>query len=144
MSIVGSCKEMGERSCTYAPLDAGDAETSLKKCYLERRAWLKINALGSMLGDLGDGKEDVLQDQKLGGFIFNKSSDAIFPYPTDSNTIYSYISHVTDNAMIGLGETDTSNVDTKPRSPFPCVYEVPHSCARHFCDADAKVVSQNM
>jgi hypothetical protein len=152
VSSVGSYKEVGERACTYAPLEAGGAETALKNAVWSAGAWLKTNALGSMLGGLGDGKEHVLKDQKLGGFVFNKSSDPIFPYPTDNNTIYSYISSGTDNAMYGRDEADTSYVDAKPGSvlnlvakvAFPCVCEVPPSCAPLFSDAGAKVVSQGI
>jgi hypothetical protein len=152
VSTVGSYDDVGERACTYAPLETGGAETALKNAVWSAGAWLKLNALGSMLGDLGTEREHVLQDQKLGGFVFNKSSDPFFPNPSDNNTIYSYISSRADNAMFGLDEADTSYVDAKPGSvlnlvgnfAFPCVCEVAPSCAPLFSDDGAKVVSQGI
>lgn len=61
VSTMGTYSEVGDRACTYAPLEAGGAEIALKNAVWRAAAWLKINALGSMLGCLGNGREHVLQ-----------------------------------------------------------------------------------
>lgn len=111
-----------------------------------------MDALKCMLESLSDSKEHVLQNQKLGGFVYNKYGDPIFPYPADSNTIYSYISSGIDNAMFGIDASDESYVDASPgtvlnlvgKVAFPCVCEVPPSSAPLFSEAGAKVVSQGI
>ncbi|KAG7364009.1 hypothetical protein IV203_037211 [Nitzschia inconspicua] len=152
ISTVGNYSEVGERACTYSPLEAGGAETALKNSVWSTGAWFKINALGSMLESLGNGREHVLQNQKLGGFVFNQSSDPIFPYPADGKTIYSFISSTSDNAMFGVDKKDSTHVEAKPgavldlvgKIAFPCVCEVPPACAPLFSEAGAKVVSQGI
>jgi hypothetical protein len=152
VSSVGSYNEIGERACTYAPMEAGAAETALKNAVWSTGAWLRMDALKGMLESLSDSKEHVLQNQKLGGFVFNKYGDPIFPYPTDVNTIYSYISSGIDNAMFGVDASDASYVDACPgtvlnlvgKVAFPCVCEVPPSSAPLFSEAGAKVVSQGI
>lgn len=144
VSTMGTYSEVGDRACTYAPLEAGGAEIALKNAVWRAAAWLKINALGSMLGCLGNGREHVLQNQKLGDFVFNKSSDPIFAFPPDSNTIYWFISSSIDNAMFGIDEEDSSYMDVKPglvlnfvgQMTFPCVCEVSPSCDPLFSDAE--------
>ena len=144
VSTMGTYSEVGDRACTYAPLEAGGAEIALKNAVWSAAAWLKINALGSMLGCLGNGREHVLQNQKLGDFVFNKSSDPIFAFPPDSNTIYWFISSSIDNAMFGIDEADSSYMDVKPglvlnfvgQMTFPCVCEVSPSCDPLFSEAE--------
>jgi hypothetical protein len=152
VSSVGSYSEVGIRACSHTPLEDGAAETALKNAVWSASAWLRLDSLGSMLATLGDSKEHVLQNQSLGGFVFNKSSDPIFPYPGERNKIYSPISSGIDNAMFGVDRSDSSLVEVTAgsvlslvgKTAFPCVCEVPPSCAPLFSEAGAKVVSQGI
>jgi hypothetical protein len=151
VTSVGSYNDVGARSITYSSLEQDAAQAAFSNAVESTSALLKLDAFGSLLNGLVHSKQ-ILQDQKLGGFIFNRSIDPIIPNPTDGDTIFSPISDDFDNAMFGVDKNDSSFVGIKTGSvmslvgkvAFPCVCEVPPSMAPLFSKEGAKVVSQGI
>ena len=151
VTSVGSYNDVAARSITYSSLEQDASQAAFSNAVESTSALLKLDAFGSLLNGLVNSKQ-MLQDQKLGGFIFNRSIDPIIPNPTDGDTIFSPISDDFDNAMFGDDRNDSSFVGIKTGSvmnlvgkvAFPCVCEVPPSMAPLFSKEGAKVVSQGI
>jgi len=151
VTSVGSYNDVGARCITYSFLEEDAAQAAFSNAVESTRALLKLDAFGSLLNALVR-SERMLQDQKLGGFIFNRSIDPIIPNPNDCNTIFSPISDDFDNAIFGIDNNDILFVDIKSGSVMslvgkvvlPCVCEVPPSMAPLFSAEGANVVSQGI
>ena len=151
VASLGTYKDVSVRSIAYTSLEQDTAQAAFSNSVESAGALLKLDAFCSLLNGLVRSKH-ILQDQKLGGLIYNRSTSSIVQNLADCNTIYSPISDNFDNSMFGIDTKDPSIADLNTGSAmvlvdkvtFPCVCEVPPSMAPLFSTEGAKVVSQGI
>ncbi|VEU37522.1 unnamed protein product [Pseudo-nitzschia multistriata] len=153
VSSLCSYNDVGARATACSPLEQGDAAgAAFSNAVESTSALLKLNSLVSLINGLVNDK-DMLRDQKIGGFIFNGTTELMVSNPSDGKTIYSPISDEFDSALFGTeSKPGTLREELKPGSvttlvgkmAYPCVCEVPPSMAPLFSEEGAKVVSQGV
>jgi hypothetical protein len=109
------------------------------------------DAYCTLLSIIGKVKGESTRQAIVGGCAIKQNGTVVPTYKTGGLT-YAPISEGFAKAMFEEDKSEKTYIETKPgmvlslvgRAAFPCVCEVPPSCAPLFSEAGAKVVSQGI
>lgn len=114
------------------------------------RAWLKVDALMTLLKDLAATGGLSIRDTPLKGIAFSANGSVVkLSEAFDSRSIYANLSVATTNLLVSdcseHGQPEARSVINLVGQPaIPCVCEVSGASAQHFADADSGVVAEGV
>eukprot|EP00980_Cylindrotheca_fusiformis_P011702 scaffold2783_cov129-Cylindrotheca_fusiformis.AAC.3 len=145
----GSYSMFCQRSCEFPPFGRGGFDRAMHDGVDSAKAWASLDAYTSLL-TITESERDSFLQAKQGGIALKQEGKVVPTFKL--GVTYVTISKGIESAMLEEDKSGDSYVEARPRSvvsligrtAFPCVCEVPPSCAPLFSDAGAKVVSQGI
>jgi hypothetical protein len=146
----GSYDMLCRRSSEFPPLERGGFDGAIQNAVESARAWASLDAYSTVLSIATRGQGDSILQAIQGGVAVKQDGTVVPTYKL--GVTYASISKSIEIPLLEEDKSADSYVEAHSGSvvsligltAFPCVCEVPSSCAPLFSEAGAKVVSQGI
>lgn len=146
----GSYRMLCQRSCQFPSLRHEGLDGAIHGAMESTKAWASLDAYCAFLSLVTNGSHELVREAKQGGIAVKGDGTVVDTFRIGMT--YAPLSNRIETPLLEEDKRGDSFVDSQPRSvvsligrtAFPCVCEVPPSCAPLFSEVGAKVVSQGI